>query len=179
MEFTQWLAEWLSRHPLKSRPPADHDRFTADVMARVRSEAAQPSPGWAARFAQEWPRLALPLAAAAAVLIAVNAQRSTETRVAAELTRHAELLAELGDPLEDVLPAGAVELAEDLRHEDLIVLAEAPPESNDAAWINESMQILEDIDEALPDAASGDEGNSEEWLQELEMLDQSELAAQS
>ena len=179
MDFAEWFTAWLSRHPLKSPSEADRSRFTADVMARVRTETAvRPAAGWAASFSAGWPRFALPLAAAA-VLVAVHVRRPAEARLVAEVTQHTEMLAELGEPLESVLPADAEELAEDLEREDLMVLAEAQPESDDATWIADSMKVLEEIDETLPDEGTAGTGNDEQWLKELETLDQSELASQS
>ena len=181
MDFTQWLTAWLSRHPLKSPPDGDRSRFTAEVMARVRSEAGpRPASSWSGLLAAGWPRLAFALAAAAAVLVAVNVRRPADGRLVAEMAQGTDLLAELGEPLENVLPADAEELAEDLEREDVIVLAEAPPDTDEAAWIADSMKVLDEIDDALPeDGTAGGTGNDDQWLEELEMFDQSELAAQS
>ena len=181
MDFAEWFTAWLSRHPLKSPLEADRSRFTADVMARVRAETAtRPAAGWAVRLSAGWLRLALPLAAAAAVLVAVHVRHPADVRLAVELAQSTDLLAELGEPVESFLPVDAKELAEDLERNDRIVLAEAPPDSNEASWITDSMKVLEEIDETLSDeGAAGGTGNGEQWLEELEMLDQSELAAQS
>ena len=180
MDFAEWFTAWLSRHPLKSPSEADRGRFTADVMARVRAETAvRPAAGWAIHRSG-WLRFALPLVAAAAALMAVHIRRPADARLATEMVQRADVLVEIGEPLESFLPADVEELAEDVEREDLIVLAEAPAESDNATWIADSMKVLEEIDETLPDeGAAAGTGKDEQWLEELETLDQSELAAQS
>lgn len=144
MDFTRWLTTWLSRHPLKAPSETDRSRFTADVMARVRSDvASRPAAGWIGRFAG-WPQFALPLAAAAAVLFAMNLRHPADTRLA-------------------VAP---------------VVLAEAP-EATDDSWITETMDILNQLDEDLPDEGASGEPSDDQWLEELEMLDEQDLAARS
>ena len=55
------------------------------------------------------------------------------------------------------------------------VLAESPPDA-DQAWLEETLALLEELDEELPE---GDVQDDESWLEELEMLDDAALAARS
>lgn len=182
MDFADWLKTWLARHPLKAPSDADRSRFTAQVMARVR---ARPTPAsWAVRLWSPWPRLAVSLAAAAVALVVVNALHpaGSNTRLAAQLAQESELLAELDEPVNGwAAPDDVEHLAEELEQADAIVLAEAP--QSDDSWVADTLQLLDQLDEELPDddSAAGDSntGNEEEWLDELQMMDDSELAARS
>ena len=55
------------------------------------------------------------------------------------------------------------------------VLAESPPDA-DQAWLDETLALLEELDEEPPEDAVQDD---ESRLEELEMLDDAELAARS
>lgn len=55
------------------------------------------------------------------------------------------------------------------------VLAESPADE-DQAWLEETLQLLDELEEELPEDAAPDD---ESWLEELEMLDEAELAARS
>jgi hypothetical protein len=48
--------------------------------------------------------------------------------------------------------------------------------TDDAAWLEETLQLLEELNEEPGDTA-GDGMDEEEWLKELELLDESDLAA--
>jgi hypothetical protein len=180
MNFIEWFTVWFSRHPLKAPSDADRSRFTSEVMARVRSDAAsRPAVGWARSLAAGWPRLAVTLAAAAAVLVAVTIRRPADIRLAETLVQDAELLASVGEPVNGwLVPDDVDSLAEDLEHEDLLVLAEAP-EDTDASWIAETLEILDRLDEDLPEGGAAGEPTDEQWLEELETLDEHDLAARS
>ena len=54
-------------------------------------------------------------------------------------------------------------------------LAESPP--GDDEWIQQTMQLLEQLDQDVPgdDAAGSASSSEEEWLKELEMLDEQDL----
>ena len=178
MDFSEWLTAWLARHPLKAPADTDRRRFANAVMARVQSEASAPTTHWAHRLAAGWPRLVLPLAAAAALLVAVHLRRPAEPKLAA-LVQGTELLAEVGEPVNGwLLPEDADTLAADLEHDDLLVLAEEPQDT-DASWISESLQILDQLEEELPEAGASIEPTDDQWLEELESLDQQDLAARS
>jgi hypothetical protein len=55
------------------------------------------------------------------------------------------------------------------------VLAESPAD-DDQAWLEETLQLLDELEEELPEDTAPDD---ESWLEELEMLDEAELAAKS
>lgn len=81
------------------------------------------------------------------------------------------LLEELGQ-LEE-LPAG--ELEEELQETDRLILAEAAAVADDEAWIAQTLELLNSVDEE-PDIRL-DEESAEDLLKELEALDQAELAS--
>ena len=190
MDLTAWLKTWLARHPLKAPSDADSSRFTAQVMARVRAEAsslarvrARPEPAsWAERLYRPWSRLTVSLAAAAVALAVVSALHPARgsSRLTSRLAQESEVLAELDEPVNGVaVPDDVEHLAEELEQADAIVLAEAP--QSDDSWVADTLQLLDQLDEELPDEpASGDAtSNEHEWLDELQTLDESELAARS
>lgn len=59
---------------------------------------------------------------------------------------------------------------------DAAVLAESPESDN--AWIQETLQLLDQLEESVDEDADNP-ASEEEWLQELETLDQADLAASS
>ena len=75
-------------------------------------------------------------------------------------------------------PVNDADLAQDLEAFDLIVLAGAQPAETDEAWIVETLLLLEDVGEAAPEAGPG-QGGEEDWLQDLELMDEMELTASS
>jgi len=56
-------------------------------------------------------------------------------------------------------------------------LAESPAGSEDQ-WLEETLLLLDELDEDVSSESAGD-GSEEEWLEELEWLDETELAASS
>jgi hypothetical protein len=182
MDFADWLTSWLTRHPLKAPADADRSRFTAEVMASVKAQTQprrDPASG-AARFQSVWARLAVSLAAAAAAVLVgltVFHPSGSGERLATQLAQESELLASVGEPVHGwAIADDADGLAEDLEREDTLVLAEAPP--SDDSWVADTLQLLDQLDEELPDDASS-ESNEDDWLDELQMLDENELAARS
>lgn len=177
MDFATWFRRWLSRHPLKEPPAASRAGYTAEVMRRVRAlEAPAPMP---ARPWLAWPRLALvPLAAAAAVLLVVGRLRQPSGPLGGQLAADAEVLTALGQPLlPDPGSAGDLEeLAHELDLADALVLAEAPP--GDEEWFEQTFQLLEELDEEPSESPSGT-AVPDEWLDELELLDESEPSTSS
>ena len=162
MDFMARLRDWLARHPLKEPTHANRAAYTAEVMARVKARVSAPhAPGVRVqnRLAWGWPRLAAGLAAAAAsVLLALTVHGAWRgQRLARAAAEEAEVLVALD---EEALP---------LREEDLLLLAEMPAET-DEQWLDETLQLLEELDEALPDDATSG-GSEEEWLKELERLE--------
>lgn len=169
------LEEWLAKRSLKL--PAQHDpaRFTQDVMGRVRAEAPAASAASARRWGW-WPQVGLAAAAAAALLV-VRVNDTSGSRLAASVERQIQLLAALNEPsLLD--PSGLYEngLAREAEELDAFMLAEAQPA--DDAWIEQTVELLNQLDEDAPEDASG-EPSGDGWLQELESLDASEFSAQS
>ena len=185
MDFADWLSTRLARHPLKAPSDVERRRFTAQVMARVRAETSpRRAPSASPLLWGFWPRLGVSLAAAAAVLAVVGRLHlaGSNQRLAAQLARESELLAELDEPASawTSAPDDVDSLAEELEYRDMLVLAEAPPSGD--TWVADTLQLLDQLDEELPDdAATPNDANTTEddWLNELQMLDDSELAARS
>jgi hypothetical protein len=181
MAFLDWLSRWLAHHPIKSPSVSDRAEFTAGVMARVRA-AAKPGNARAAsalRLGLPWSRLAVSAALAAAAVAAVGVlQPLRPGSPSAALLQEADMLAELDESAAADLSVDDVEsLAEELEHQDAVILAEAP--EDDAAWLTQTLQMLDQLDQELPEDATSAPGEEEEWLQELQSLDESELAAPS
>lgn len=177
MDFTAWLRRWLSRHPLKEPPAASRAGYTAEVMRRVSAlDATSPMP---ARRWLAWPRLALvPLAAAAVTLLVVGRVHQPGGSLAGQITEDVELLTALGQPLlpEPGSAGGLEELAQELELADALVLAEAPP--SDEEQLEQMLQLLEELDEE-PSAGPSDTSVPDEWLDELQLLDENEPGASS
>lgn len=180
MNFSEHLSQWLTRHPLKEPSETDRSRYTAEVMRRVKDTAADHAgaavPFWA-RWA--WPQAGLSLAAAAAALavavwgVQTNSVQLAERRIAQE----AGLLAQLDEPVNGAVEPDLAEEAAELDEEEMLVLAEAQPAGD--AWVSETLQLLEALDEVPDEDASPDGKSEEEWLDELELLDEGEIAAAS
>ena len=175
MEFTAWFTAWLKRHPLKE-PVAQHQvSYTAEVMASVRA-ADQPDPvASPVRRWLPWPRLALTFATVAAgmgiAFVTLQMVNGPDPRVSeAELASEVQLLAELGEAVTDPW------LEDEMAAMDLLVLAEAP--QDDELWIEETLELLEQLGEALPGDATGS-ALDDDWFDELYLLDDIELSASS
>lgn len=174
MDFATWWHTWLTRHPLKAPSTIDASRFTAEVMARVRALRAMPAEPlrwrWSALLG--WPRLALATATLAALGVAVTlgTLQWSQARIARAVTQDAQLLAAL-DEMPELSPDDDAELM------DRMVLAEATPSDED--WLEQTIQMLEQVDEDDPSAASNEPSSEEDWLDELELLDETDLAASS
>lgn len=156
MTFSEWLDQWGHQHPVKA-PAPDPSAFTSQVMRRLAEPAPRPrrlpQPAWAAALA------------AAAVVVALRLPASPG-RLAEAIARDADMLAALGEPVEDDLSEEALAA---------FLLAEAPAD-NDETWLAETMQLLEQLDESLPE---GDSADDEEWLRELDTLESSGPSAAS
>jgi hypothetical protein len=59
-------------------------------------------------------------------------------------------------------------------HPAALRLAESSP-ADDASWMDDTLELLEQLDEEIPEAA--DDATQEDWLKELELLDDSTLAS--
>ena len=153
MDFLTWLDAWMHRHPLQQPPETHRARYTAEVMARVKALPTAPTPA-PARPGQwlAWPRLTLAVATGIAGFVLLGTV----------VGRPPQQLAQ--PPPVSESPA------------DALVLAESP--SSDDQWLEETLQLLEELDEELPADAASD-GSEEEWLEELQLLDEGPLAASS
>jgi len=185
MEFLTWLRSWLMRHPTKEPTDAERSRYTAEVMARVRalgplpggSPARAPVRPWAWSHALAWarragllgtrpaadgssrqgvgwwPRMAMAMATAAGLVFALTSAHQTRRQLAQQ-------------------PQGVT-----AAHPSA-VLAESP--ASDEEWLEQTLDLLEQIDEEPPSAeTAGDGSNDEEWLDELQWLDERELSTAS
>jgi len=112
---------------------------------------------------------------AAGLAVVVLTNRSP-IRIAKEVEQSWQLLSEIGDPDPDE-EFSPTTLDEDVQLDDQLVLAETEPALEDEAWIEQTLGLLEELDEDLP--MNPDEDTREEWFEELEWLDQAELAATS
>lgn len=183
MEFTAWIRQWLTQHPLKTSERVSRETYTAQVMARVKGEVEQAaSPLHAARsvrVAWPWPRLALAaLTAAAVVIIVTNMRQETVLRLTQEVTRDAQLLAALGEPVTDSMaPRDLEAMAKELEEADRLMLAEAPP--SDDQWLEQTLQLLEQFDEDASAGKMDDASSDEDLLKELQNDEQSDFAAAS
>ena len=185
MNFSQWLSEWLTRHPLKEPASSDPARYTAEVMQRVKRPEADRAgatvPDWRAWWA--WPQAGLSWTAVAAGLVVAvwGLQGVTGSRLAERrITQEVEVLAQLDEPGASLVEPELGQEAADLDAEELLMLAEAPQAAqNDEAWVTQTLQLLDKLDQA-PEETVAPAGNSEEdMLKELEILDSQEMAASS
>ena len=172
------LLSWLTRHPLKGPTGIDRAQYTAEVMAKVKA-LAQPAPAPApVRVWLPWPRLALTLATVAAGVALVIGTRHYQTQqLAQQIASESQLLAALDEPEHEPLAADQVEaVADELETMDTLQLAESLP--SDDEWVEQTLQLLDELDEDVPENAASD-ASQDEWLQELEQVDESDLAANS
>ena len=184
MEFTAWIRQWLIQHPLKAPERVSREAYTAQVMARVKSEVEQAaSPLHAARSVRvawwPWPRLALAaLTVAAVVIIVTNMRQETALRLAQEVARDAQLLAALDEPVTDSMaPRDLEAMAKELEEADRLMLAEAPP--SDDQWLEQTLQLLEQFDEDASVGKTDDASSDEDLLKEIQNDEQSDFASAS
>lgn len=184
MIFEAWLRKFIQQHPIKAAAPSEPAAFTAEVMARVR-ELPQPvlaqKPMIAVRNA--WfalPRLSFALAAAAVavVLVAVAHSRTMPGRLAGDILQGSQVLAAFSDG-EPLLDNDIEALADDVNtSEGLMRVAENQSSPEDAGWIEQMSQVLDQLDEdAAANTDSDPVGSS--WQDELEMLDDEAASAKS
>jgi len=170
MKSTDFLARlnaWLTRHPLKTPSESFRASYVEEVMARIRT-TPRPSPVlWFPRS-----RLALALGTAfAGVLAFAVLMNRAPSQMARQVEQDWQVLATVGELPE--LPLG--DLTEEMQAIDQMMLAQAEPALDEEAWIDETLELLNDLDEE-PEVSS-DEEVLEEWLRELEVLDEEELAS--
>ncbi len=148
MDFMAWFRDWLSRHPLKELDPSQHSRFTAEVMTRVR-RLSQPQPGQAPApwSPARWVVWPSLALAAAGLVIALTLHR----------------------------PGAEPEMVRTTPQSTPLMLAEGP--SDDERWLEQTLLLLEDLDESAASDGSVDE--DAQLLDELEQLEQEEVATRS
>lgn len=188
MDFATWFQTWLTRHPLKAPGQMDRARFTQDVMARITAPASAPTAGLSLsniRLVLGWPRLALIAATVAVgVLIFIGTVHRAQVQLAGAIDQDAQVMTAF-DELLPMAPAGngttPEDVAQELQVADLLVLAESTP--SDDQWLDQTLQLLQQLDEDVPADVTGTGGNasesSEDWLNELRQIDETELAASS
>lgn len=169
-DWMTWFRGWLARHPLKHPPMEDAQAYTEEVMTQIRV-VSHPHPVRSWRLVI--PRLAWAAGALAMGVVIVNlVQRPAPTRLAREVERDWTLLAQLGEPVEE--PAAGLE--EDLHTLDEgILLAEGPTSLEEEAWVNDTLRLLNELDEETNGEGDGDD--LDHWLEELQQLDEAELTA--
>jgi len=191
MDFSTWLQSWLKRHPLKAPQRLDQQQYTSEVMARIKAESTQQVYRVrSVRSGLSWPRLALTVATVAAgALIALTIFRMTPPPQVAEappspavlaqtVAQEAELLAELEEGKADLLIENGDTLDRALETTDtLLLLAEIPSQPSDEQWLEETMQLLDQLEEGVSSGA--EEGSNDDWLDDLQLLDDTDLAASS
>ena len=184
MDFEAWFQRWLTRHPLKESTERDRASYTAEVMTIVKALAPAPTEsmvkGWRRQVVWGWPRLALVAATALAGLafVVFATTRHSGGRLAREIGRETQLLAALeGEGMAPLNGNDVEALTHDLETADTLLLAESPP--RDEQWIEQTLQLLDELDEEVPVDASGGDSSEQDWIQELEVLDEGEPSASS
>jgi len=161
MDFQQWLKEWFSHHPAKDPVSQDRAAYTAEVMQRVKQlgvSSQAPAPVWS------WWRPTLALAAMAGIALLVVSKIEQTPQIAEEIFSPPETVQVASIP--EARPPKAVEPTPPPLS---MVLAEDADEN--AAWLDETLQLLEALDEDFSDDTY--EGwSDEDWMDEIEMLDE-------
>lgn len=148
MDLATWFRQWLTRHPLDTPAGVDRARFTADVMAKIN---ALPSVSGRA-----------PVLAPVRVWTIWQRLSLTVATVAAGAA-----IAVVALRSSHQQTAGPAEP---------LVVAEA--QSDDDEWLQETLQLLDQLDEDVASDAVQN-GTDEDWMQELQMLDETDLSTGS
>ena len=172
MSFESWLHRWLTHRPLKE-PAQTRETFTAQVMARVQ-ELARPEPADTRvplLLRLLGGRLALAVVTAALIgFVALRVVPHPAAQVAAKPVSEAA-------PQRLAMLQGAAGPVVQPARPDLMRLAESPAQ-DDATWLEGTVELLDALDNDLgDDAATADPSSEEDWVNELDSLDQSELAS--
>ena len=185
--FLMWLRTWLTQHPVRRPAQGDDPAYARQVLTRIgRLQPERPSILADALDAWLSPaRLSLASGVlAAALLVVIVARHQQPAAVAAQISREAAVIAQAADPaddpLADVLNSHAVE--SDLRMIDHDMMLAESGAADDEAWISETLQLLNDVNEDTDTTTNTDTNNSasvDQWLKELQTLDASELKATS
>ena len=144
MDFLTWFRAWLTQHPLKPPGASAQSQYTAEVMRNVRAlEEPAAAPRRLVRPVwRGWVALTAGLATVSAGLIAV-------------------LMLTPGSRLElaQVPPASGA----------LIRLAES---LSDEAWLDQTMQLLDELNEDTATENTDEDTSDDDWLKELDALEQ-------
>ena len=185
MDFSTWFRAWLWRHPLNAPATLSEPQYTTEVMARVRRLASTPSASTAAvtqPLVWGWPRLVLSaMSVAAGVVLTVGLVRHSREQTASGVAQDTEFLAQLGKQPESLLADDPDNLAGELEAVDettieTMTLAESTPD--DEAWLEQTLQVLDQMDQdAVPQADTSERSSEDDWIDELQLLDESELAS--
>jgi len=162
-DFRIWLAQWVARHPVRTPGQAPDASYAEDVMRRVKAASVPQERPAAAWWLRPWPAIAV-ACASVAVVASLVAERQP-VRVAERADQDLRVLDALGvapDAPEDVTE-------EELRGLDQLVLAEAQRDADEEAWIEQTLQVLDGLEEE-PEALH-------ELQEELELLDELEMTA--
>ena len=159
--WDSWMQEWLKAHPVKEPPPELLRTYQQEVMARIRVER-NPAGIYVWRPPLRW-TLGLGGALATALAVAALMVRSP-THLSRQIEQETLVLFEA----EGVASLNDADLEEEVQAQDRIVLAEAVE--------NETLELWEEIEEVGANPAEGEVGSNEEWLRELQNLDEEEMA---
>ena len=176
MDFSTSIQTWLTRHPLKE--PIDHEsaRYTAEVMQKVQA-LDHPSPAAATVLA--WlsgprMRLAAVIVAASVIVVITSSSRRAPLRLVNQLVHESSVLAELDEAnVVSLVNGNANSLAHEMEALDTMRLAQSP--SSDDQWIEQTVELLDQVD----DTAVEEPSNDDEWLNELQLFDEDQLSASS
>lgn len=170
-DFLSWLKNWLTRHPLKAPLESLQASYIEEVMTRIRAtQAPAPAFRWVPR-----PQVAFALGTAFACALALLVvMHRAPTRIAQQIEREWQLLSEVG---EDSLELAPGDLDEEIQLVDQLTLAQGQPALDDEAWVEQTLQLLERLESDEPLPASQDAIPAWDWLDELQWLDESELAS--
>jgi hypothetical protein len=167
-EWMNWLATWLKQHPVRELPEVRARGYSAEVMQRIRL-AEPPAPQF--RLAVR-PRLSWVLATVAACAFALMVMPRMSDSLTQRLMHDWQALEQMDEP---VMLEGD-DLEETLRVTDRLMLAEAPVMEEDAASVDQMLEVLEQLGEQV-DELDGPAAD-EEWMDEMRLLDQAGGAGQ-
>jgi len=170
--FLSWLTGWISKNPLRNPPQTSKASYTDEVMRKIQAQDA-PAP-----LVVRWipaPRLAWSTGMVAASLVVwfmigtPFAPGISPEGIQQELA----VLIELDEPVD--LPISELRLQ--IAEVDNWVFAEAEimSQQEDEIWIEESLELFNEFEEdSLGDT---DDESLDDLLEELWLLDESELAS--
>ncbi len=179
MDVAVWFRTWLHQHPLKD-PAVDRAHYTAEIMARVRAVHG-PAPV-ASRPWLQIPRIVFASAAVAAgIAVTIGTTQLSHQRLAARVVRDSHLLASLGEVDPELLAGDEIStLTQEAETIDTLQLAETGP--SDEQWLKQTLQLLDQVNESPTEVSPVNDSHTpsdENWLNELEMLDEHEFSSSS